>query len=260
MNPSKYAYLDVTVENQVATIRLNRPPYNALNIAMMKEIAVAHALLDKTENVRAILLTSAVDGYFSNGLDIDDLLEADSGGKLAIFENLYDMCQAIYSSPKIHAAFLNGHAMAGGAVCAAMSDFRFFSEGQYRISFSETRIGLALPQVFLKIIKSIVGVQNLKNTALLAQAYKPHEAREINLVDDLFAPHEALSKIHKFLARTLQIPTESYRAVKDNMRKEYIEMLQTDKKATLEWISRFFTDNLTEGLRASKEKRRANFK
>lgn len=259
MSEQKYKYLNVSIENSLATVKMNRPPDNSLNIEMMHELSKVHNQLEESNHIKAILLTSEINGYFSNGLDLEDLLNSDSGGKIEIFEALYEMAKTIYSGSKLHAAYLNGHAMAGGAVLAAMSDFRFFLNGPYRIGFSEAKIGLGIPAVFLKIIESIVGSRELKNTTLLAKACKPEEALQTGLVDDLFDEENALPKIQKFITRTLLIPAQSYGAIKYSMREENIRLFNTEKQNTLKWFHTFFNDTLTEGLLAIREKRRPRF-
>jgi enoyl-CoA hydratase/carnithine racemase len=260
MIKTNYKYILVEIKDSLATIRLNRAPDNSMNIPMLQEITQAHLELENREQVKSILVTSAFDGYFSSGLDINALLLADQKGKLDIFENLFIMCKTIYASTKLHVSFLNGHAIAGGAVLAAMSDFRFFLNGPYRIGFTESKIALGLPRVFIKIIESIVGAKNLKDTALLGRAYKPDEAFEAGLVDDVFKPQDARVNVDKFIKSALQIPRQSYQAIKSTMRSEILHLFNTEMKNTLGDFEKFFNDNFTEGLLAGKEKRRPRFK
>jgi len=263
MMSMQYQYLKVDLKDSVASVKLNREPNNSLNLDFLREIDLVHQEMEKDRQVKAILLTAEQDGYFSNGLDIDDLLKADANAKLQIFEQLYNTCLQIFKSGKIHVSFINGHAMAGGAVLAAMSDFRFFLAGPYRFCFSEAKIGLGLPPVFLKIIESIVGVQNLKSATLMAQAYKPPEALRIGLADEILdienTASKNLAKIHKFISHTLQISPQSFRAMKSGLRSENIEKFSREKENTLAWFKSFFNANLDEGLLAIKEKRKAHF-
>ncbi|MDH4262048.1 MAG: enoyl-CoA hydratase/isomerase family protein [Spirochaetia bacterium] len=260
MKINRFQHLSIEIENSLATIRLNRFADNSMNVEMLKEITQAHNEIEIQNNVKAVLLTSSIEGFFSNGLDLHDLLAADVKGKIEIFKNLYIMCSAIYSSSKVHVSLLNGHAMAGGAVLAAMSDFRFIINGPYRIGFSESKIGLGLPEVFLNIIESIIGSQNLKNTVLLGQAYKPAEALKIGLVDEILNSENAEEKVQKYILKTLQIPRQSFQAIKTAMRTKNIRLFQTQMSATLDWFSMFFNETLDEGLLAVKEKRRPHFK
>jgi Enoyl-CoA hydratase/isomerase len=57
--PVAYQTIILEVENQIATIRLNRPEaLNALNDTLLGELAEALAEMDRSTRVRAIVLTA----------------------------------------------------------------------------------------------------------------------------------------------------------------------------------------------------------
>src|SRR6516225_11673989 len=62
------------VSTGVARIILNRPPVNALNLEMIKDVVTAFEIAGKDEGIRAVVLTSAVSKAFSAGLDLNILL------------------------------------------------------------------------------------------------------------------------------------------------------------------------------------------
>ena len=59
------------VSEQVAEICLRRPPVNALSLALLEQIVSALRRAAADDGVRAVILTSAVPGRFSAGLDLD---------------------------------------------------------------------------------------------------------------------------------------------------------------------------------------------
>ena len=62
------------VSKGVARIILNRPAVNALNLEMIKGVVAALETAAKDENIRAVVLTSAVSKAFSAELDLNILL------------------------------------------------------------------------------------------------------------------------------------------------------------------------------------------
>ncbi|MDH4199525.1 MAG: enoyl-CoA hydratase/isomerase family protein [Spirochaetia bacterium] len=255
----KTKYLEIEIKKQTAVIYLNREKENSLNIEFMGELEMAHRELNANGSVRAVILTSREPGFFSNGLDIHVLLNSGISGKIHMFEALFNMSRAVYSFEKIHVCLMNGHAMAGGAILAAMSDFRFMANGPYRVSFSEVKLGLAIPPLFIKIIQSITGGAALNKTVLQGKAFKPAEALQTGFVDDIFPQEDALFKTEKFVHALLQSPPQSYTAVKQYLRKDMIHQFEADKAETLQNFSRFFNDNFTEALLAISGKRRPVF-
>ena len=58
------------VSDQIAEISLARPPVNALSLSLLEQLVAAFGRAAADENVRAVVLTSAVPGRFSAGLDL----------------------------------------------------------------------------------------------------------------------------------------------------------------------------------------------
>jgi enoyl-CoA hydratase/carnithine racemase len=234
-------------------VKIQRPPDNSLSIDLMDEIKKAHEELGNIPEVKAVILTSESNGFFSNGLDTFDLLKADNSNKLKIFESLYDMSFKIYSFEKIHVSLINGHVMGGGAIMSAMSDFRMMLSGPYRFCFSEVKMGLIMPEIFLSIIKGFAKA-DINEIVLQAKAYKPHEALTAGLVHNIFEPESSLKQTLKFLSRLIESPLSGYAGTKKLLRKKIIEEFKNSKDHNLEQISRFFTDDFTAALTAIQKK------
>ena len=65
--------VEYAVSEHIAEVRLNRPPVNALTLDMLKGLVGALKRAAAEENVRAVLLTSALPARFSAGLDLRDV-------------------------------------------------------------------------------------------------------------------------------------------------------------------------------------------
>ena len=73
----------------VARIILNRPPVNALNLEMIKDVVTAFEIAGKDEGIRAVVLTSAVSKAFSAGLDLNILLGKSEEKVRGLLQELY---------------------------------------------------------------------------------------------------------------------------------------------------------------------------
>ncbi len=254
-----FKFLNFENSKNATVVYLHSDAENRLTVPVMDELVRAHSELDKDNRVRAVILTSSVKGFFCNGISIDALLNTDAAGKLSIFKKLYEMSASLFAFSKPHVSLIGGHAMAGGAVLAALSDFRFLLSGPYRIAFNEIRLGLTIPLAFLGILRSLFNPAALSTAILQGKAFKGPEAKEIGFINDIFSPEEGMKKTERFIASLLQSPLDSYRSVKRNMRKEIISQFQENRQATLDELAIFFNDNFTEGLLAAKEGRRPVF-
>jgi len=60
-----YQYLGVQIENRVGWLKYNRPPINAFHWEMLREMPAALDDLQKDSQVRAIVISSAIEKYFN---------------------------------------------------------------------------------------------------------------------------------------------------------------------------------------------------
>jgi enoyl-CoA hydratase len=83
------AHLRYEVSDRIAEINLERPPVNALNLALLGELIDAFRRAAADENVRAVVLASALPRRFCAGLDLD-ILRGKSGTEVRQFlDKLY---------------------------------------------------------------------------------------------------------------------------------------------------------------------------
>ncbi len=238
---------------------MNRAHENAFHAEFMKELSDAHGALARDPQVRAVILCSGQKGFFSNGLDAHDLLAGDQKQRLAIFTEFYRTVSVLVRFPKLHVSLMEGHAMAGGAIIAATSDFRFCADAPMRISFSEARIGIGIPGSFLQLVRAILPPSEVARALLLCEAYKPAEAKEAGLVHNVFAAEEARLKVRKFVENILKYPDSSFLLTRNEIRKPLLEAFAIEPEFLQEELNRFICEELTEGLSAILEKRRPHF-
>jgi len=254
-----YKYIKIKEENNIGEITLNRSPDNSLTIDMMLELIDIHKRWANDRSIRGVIIDSQVPNYFSNGLDIAVLLKSSIDEKKEIFLTLLDMVLTIYRFSKPHICLVRGHAMAGGAVLASLSDFRYMADGPYRFSFSEIKIGLSMPSQFIKIVKSITGDHYIRRVVLMGEALKPDSAYEVGLVDSVVEGQKLKTMARKQLVKIFMMPVQSFKKTKMIMREEVIQELESGRADILSSIADNFDDNFQEGLTAIQERRRPRF-
>src|SRR5258707_5930526 len=72
----------IETDQAVATIRLDRPPMNALNGQVQDEIVAAAARLAADESIRAVVIYGG-EKVFAAGADINEMAEASYGQMVA---------------------------------------------------------------------------------------------------------------------------------------------------------------------------------
>ncbi len=251
-------FLSVRVENHIGYVSMNRPAMNLMDIPFMQQFQAVHADLAKDPEVWGVIVHSAVEGYFSNGLDPEMMLSRDVKGRIEVFEVLLQMVLEVYAFAKPHISAIEGHAMAGGAVLAILSDWRYMSRDKSRISFSEVAVGLTIPKAIINLIESATGPGPLREIAMLGSAIKSTDAQRLGLVDEVFDNGTTVKEAEKYLKRLFELPLASVRSVKQILRADNLAALRG--RDGLETLSGFVgAASFVEGLSAVRDKRRPKY-
>lgn len=140
---ASYEHILVAHDGHVTTITLNRPSVlNALNAALLREVAEALRACEADANVRAVIVTGAGEKAFAAGADIGELnaIQTALGGA-----DQARMGQAVtrqverMRKPVIMA--INGFALGGGCELALSGDIRIASENA---KFGQPEVNLGL--------------------------------------------------------------------------------------------------------------------
>ena len=121
-------FVDYTVDGTVAIITLDRPPMNALNAAVIAELAESFDRA-KDESVRAVVLTGAT--HFAAGADITGFQASfEAGDQDRQASGLTETVAALEALEKPTIAAITGYALGGGLELSMGADFRYLGEGE----------------------------------------------------------------------------------------------------------------------------------
>jgi len=162
------------LDASVATIRLNRPEaLNAINAAMMAELAAALAVADADPAVRCLILTGS-DRAFAAGADVREM--AGKGFADAFGTDMYGAdAEAIARVRKPVIAAVAGYCLGGGCELAMLCDFI--------IAADSAKFGQ--PEVNLGVMPGMGGTQRL--TRAIGKA----KAMDLNLTGRMMDAAEA---------------------------------------------------------------------
>jgi methylglutaconyl-CoA hydratase len=187
-----YQTLDVTVNDRIAHVTLNRPELrNAFNEHSIGELALAFDELGRNELVRAIVL-GANGPAFCAGADLNWMKKmaaySDSENR-ADAMRLADMLRTIYLCPKPVVAKIQGDCYAGGMGLVAACDISV-SVDTASFCLSEVKLGLIPATISPYVIKAM-GENAARRYFLTAERFDAREAHRIGFVHEV-VPADAL--------------------------------------------------------------------
>ena len=132
----------VTVETDqaVATIRLNRPPMNALSAAVQADLTAAVRQVADDPVVRAVVVYGG-ERLFAAGADIKEMSAASYAQMVPDSARLQDALTAVAQIGKPVIAAVTGYALGGGLELALCADFRVLGESA-KVGQPEILLGL----------------------------------------------------------------------------------------------------------------------
>ena len=251
-------FVRLEVADGIGTIRLDRPPMNALNVSMQEELrAAAHAAASDPA-VRAVVVYGG-EKVFAAGVDVKEMLDMSYVDMSARAEALTSAFDAVARIPKPVVAAVTGYALGGGCELALACD--------WRVAAADAKLGQ--PEINLGIIPGAGGTQRLprmigparaKDLIMSGRMVAADEALEIGLVDKVVPAAEVYSAAVELVQRYTTGTAQALRAAKIAIDGG----LDRDLAAGLAWESQLFaglfaTADRTEGMGAFVEKRKPNF-
>jgi cyclohexa-1,5-dienecarbonyl-CoA hydratase len=232
----------------VATITLDRPPLNILDMATMRELARA---FEESRDDRVVLLR-AEGKVFSAGADVGEHL-----GEVApeMIRTFHDLFRAIWSVRGITVAAVHGAALGGGCELAVGCDVVFASEAA---SFGqpESLVGV-FPPVAAVLWPRLAGERRAVELLASGDKMSAQEAFEVGLVNRVFPAdgfEESVKKaLTPFKTKSLVVIDHIKRAIRAARGEDLLEALDRVERIYLDSLMR--THDAEEGLRAFLEKR-----
>jgi enoyl-CoA hydratase/carnithine racemase len=228
-------FVTVQTDQAVATIRLERPPMNALNAQLQDEIAAAAAQVTADQEVRAVILYGG-EKVFAAGADIKEMADASYGRMAADTRRLQDAFTAVAKIPKPVVAAITGYALGGGLELALCADFRVAGESA-RVGQPEILLGVIPGAGGTQRLPRLVGPARAKDIVFTGRFVGAAEALAIGLVDKLVPDAEVYQAARELVARYAGGPALALRAAKQAID----EGLERDLDAGLEIERLHFT-------------------
>src|SRR5438552_12601966 len=207
--------VEVKRDGAVARVVMHRKGNNAIAEDLMSELAAAFNELGNDPSVRAIVLASEYEKYFSVGADLTSLAGIDrespnAADEIALFmRRMNHHFNAIERCPRPVIAAINGHALGGGSELTLCCDFRIMVEdGRSRIGQTESSLGIIPGAGGTQRLPRLIGKARAQRYLIEPTRPSAKEAEAGGWVDRAPAPEEieaAVDEVGGRLARSAPI-------------------------------------------------------
>ena len=200
---TKQGSVNVSKENNIATIEFYHPSHNSLPGELLAKLANTITAVGEDKEVVVIILKSAGERTFCAGASFDELISIKDlavGHKFFMgFANVINACR---KCPKIIIGRVQGKAVGGGVGVASAVDYCFATKFS-AVKLSELAIGIG-PFVVGPAVQRKVGTSAFSQMAINATAwYSPEWAMQQGLFASVSESAEEMDAAIMKLANTL---------------------------------------------------------
>ncbi len=204
--------VQVEIDRAVATIRLNRPPMNALGAALQAELADAAAEAESAPGVRAVVIYGG-ERVFAAGADIKEMSQAGYAQMVHDSKRLQDSLTAVARIGKPVIAAVTGYALGGGLELALCADFRVVGENA-KVGQPEILLGLIPGAGGTQRLPRLIGPAKAKDLIFTGRFVEAAEALAIGLADKVVPDNEVYAVACEMAARYATGPAIAIAAAK----------------------------------------------
>jgi enoyl-CoA hydratase/carnithine racemase len=243
------------VSNRIARITLDRPPVNALSLDMIRRVVGAFRQAAEDENVRVVVLASAVSGRFCAGLDLNILIGKSEAKVRDLVQALYvQLHDAQYNLGKPSIAAVAGAARGGGMTMAVSCDVLLAGRSA-TFGYPEIDVGV-IPAIHYAHLPRIVGRHRAFELLFSGRSFDSEEAYRLGLlsriVPDADVDSAALALAETFAGKS---PTVMRLGRAAFMRQNDLDYRRSIANAAEDFCGVAMTDAAQELLQAFMDKR-----
>lgn len=265
--PPKFLTVSHNEKTGVYTVCFSRPPVNSLNLELLHELNQWMLWLGSTDEIKAVILSSAIPTVFSAGLDLSELHRPQPERFTAFWHAFQETWIILNSFPKPIIAAITGNCPSAGCTLAMGCDYRIMARGPkapqtadgasqlppnrlYRIGLNECKLGLVSPAWAMPAYAYILGSRRAERMLQLGETPTADDALTLGLVDAVVESDEkVMPAANKMVERFLTIPQPSRWMSRDMMRREYLQMLasEEDRRYDSEFVSQLICSPEVQG-------------
>ncbi|MEU3840765.1 enoyl-CoA hydratase-related protein [Streptomyces sp. NPDC028635] len=237
------------VAEGVGTLRLDRPPMNALDVATQDRLKELAEEAGRRDDVRAVVVYGG-EKVFAAGADIKEMQAMDHTAMVLRARALQDAFTAVARIPKPVVAAVTGYALGGGCELALCADYRIAGENA-KLGQPEILLGLIPGAGGTQRLSRLIGPSKAKDLIFTGRMVKADEALALGLVDRVVPAAEVYTEAHAWAAKLAQGPALALRAAKESVDTGLETDIDTGLAVERNWFAGLFaTEDRERGMKS----------
>ncbi|MBA3293999.1 MAG: enoyl-CoA hydratase/isomerase family protein [Geodermatophilaceae bacterium] len=205
-------FVTLEVADGIGTIRLSRPPMNALNRQLQEEIRGCALEAGARADVRAVIVYGG-EKVFAAGADIKEMSSMGYNDMASRAHELSGSFSAVAAIPKPTIAAITGYALGGGYELALCCDFRIAGENA-KVGQPEILLGIIPGAGGTQRLARLVGPAKAKDIVYTGRFVGAEEALAIGMVDVVVGPDDVYDTAMQMAEKFSRGPAAALRAAK----------------------------------------------
>src|SRR5690606_11773376 len=169
------------IADGIGTIRLNRPPMNALNVEVQEALRAVAAEAAASPEIKAVVVYGG-EKVFAAGADIKEMAAMSYADMAPRASKVSEAIDAVARIPKPVVAAITGYALGGGCELALACDWRVVAEDA-KLGQPEIKLGLIPGAGGTQRLARLIGPARAKDLIFSGRMVDAAEAERIGLAD-----------------------------------------------------------------------------
>ncbi len=205
---AEYKNLILEVADEIAVLKINHLPANALNTETLESLNTALADIEARDDIKVVILTGGPDSkgneykFFVAGADITEMVNFTAPQARAFGIKAAEPFFRLQNMRQVTIAAVNGFALGGGCEIAMACDIRIASENA---QFGQPEVGLGIIPGFggTQRLARLVGMGRAKELIFTCDNIDAQEAYRIGLVNKVVPAEELFDTAKKMAAKII---------------------------------------------------------
>jgi enoyl-CoA hydratase/carnithine racemase len=225
---------------------------NSITLETLRKLRKIVKKANEDDSVRGIILTGA-GKTFSGGFDLPMFLGFKDIDEVAAFIQEEDeILTELFMCNKPVVSAINGHAIAGGLICAMASDYRIAkNHPKINLGMSEIKLGLPLSHAQAEVMRfGFDSDKKWRDVMYFGKMFNVEAAKEFGIVDEIVDEDELMNRAKKIVSKWIDNPGRAFIKLKEGLKKPTADRIR-QRLAEENWqesLNCFFDPNVRGAL------------